>query len=39
MVIVCAASDANAIESHLRRDGAACYRIGDVRTGNREVLI
>jgi phosphoribosylamine--glycine ligase/phosphoribosylformylglycinamidine cyclo-ligase len=35
MVIVCAASDANAIEGHL----SECYRIGEVVTGNREVLI
>jgi phosphoribosylformylglycinamidine cyclo-ligase len=36
MVIVCAPSDAAAIEAHL---GEACYRIGEVVTGNREVLI
>src|SRR5215216_1016489 len=36
MVIVCAPSHAAAIESHL---GEACYRIGEVLTGNREVLI
>jgi phosphoribosylaminoimidazole (AIR) synthetase len=35
MVIVCDASDANAIEEHLQN----CYRIGDVVTGNREVVI
>jgi phosphoribosylformylglycinamidine cyclo-ligase len=36
MVIVCSPSDAGVIESHL---GEACYRIGEVVTGNREVLI
>jgi phosphoribosylformylglycinamidine cyclo-ligase len=39
MVIVCAESDAHAIERHLRESGEACYRIGSVVTGNREVLI
>ncbi len=36
MVIVCSPPDAPAIEAHL---GEACYRIGEVVTGNREVLI
>ena len=35
MVIVCSPSDSDVIESHLQ----ACYRIGEVVTGNREVLI
>jgi phosphoribosylformylglycinamidine cyclo-ligase len=35
MVIVCAPSDAAAIEGHVQE----CYRIGEVVTGNREVLI
>ena len=35
MVIVCAASDVNAIEEQL----AESYRIGNVTSGNREVLI
>jgi phosphoribosylformylglycinamidine cyclo-ligase len=35
MVIVCAPSDANAIEAHL----GECYRIGSVVSGNREVSI
>jgi phosphoribosylformylglycinamidine cyclo-ligase len=35
MVIVCSPSDADVIESHLRE----FYRIGEVVTGNREVLI
>lgn len=35
MVIVCSPSDAGLIEQHLQ----ACYRIGKVVTGNREVLI
>ena len=39
MVIVCAASDAEMIEAHLRRNGEACYRIGNVVSGNREVSI
>jgi phosphoribosylformylglycinamidine cyclo-ligase len=36
MVIVCAPSDEASIKSHL---GEECYRIGEVVTGNREVLI
>jgi phosphoribosylformylglycinamidine cyclo-ligase len=39
MVIVCAANDANAIESHLRERGEEFYRIGNVVSGNREVSI
>jgi phosphoribosylaminoimidazole (AIR) synthetase len=39
MVIVCAAADAPSIETHLRGSSEACYRIGSVVTGNREVLI
>jgi phosphoribosylformylglycinamidine cyclo-ligase len=39
MVIVCATGDAATIETHLRDRGDKCYRIGDVVTGNREVLI
>jgi phosphoribosylformylglycinamidine cyclo-ligase len=39
MVIVCSPSDAATIESHLRERNEACYRIGEVVTGNREVLI
>jgi len=39
MVIVCAPADAGAIENYLRDRGDACYRIGKVVTGNREVLI
>ena len=35
MVIVCTAADADAIEAHL----GECYRIGNVVSGNREVLI
>ena len=35
MVIVCAPSDVEAIEAHL----GECYRIGNVVSGNREVLI
>ena len=39
MVIVCAPSDAATIEGHLRERSEACYRIGEVVTGKREVLI
>jgi phosphoribosylformylglycinamidine cyclo-ligase len=39
IVIVCAPSDAATIESHMRERSEACYRIGEVVTGNREVLI
>jgi len=39
MVIVCARSDAGAIASHLRDRGEALYEIGEVVSGNREVLI
>lgn len=39
MVIVCSPSDADRIESHLRQRGPAVNRIGEVVTGNREVLI
>jgi phosphoribosylformylglycinamidine cyclo-ligase len=36
MVIVCSSSDAGRIKKHL---GETCYEIGEVVTGNREVLI
>jgi len=39
MVIVCAPENAETIESHLRERGGACYRIGEVVSGNREVNI
>jgi phosphoribosylformylglycinamidine cyclo-ligase len=39
MVIVCSNTDADSIEMHLRTHGETCYRIGNVVTGNREVLI
>jgi phosphoribosylformylglycinamidine cyclo-ligase len=39
MVIVCSQSDAGAIASHLRDRGEALYEIGEVVSGNREVLI
>lgn len=39
MVIVCAPADAETIESHLRERGETCYTIGEVVTGNREVII
>ena len=39
MVIVCSTPDVATIESHLRERSEACYRIGEVVTGNREVLI
>jgi len=39
MVIVCSPDNAGTIESHLRGPGETCYRIGNVVSGNREVLI
>jgi len=39
MVIVCSTSDAEAIASHLGSEGETVYEIGNVVTGNREVLI
>jgi phosphoribosylformylglycinamidine cyclo-ligase len=39
MVIICAAQDAEAIKSHLGRSSYACYEIGRVVEGNREVSI
>ena len=39
MVIVCSANDAEAIASHLENHGETFYEIGNVVTGNREVLI
>jgi phosphoribosylformylglycinamidine cyclo-ligase len=39
MVIVCAQSDSDTIENHLRDRGEACYQIGEVVSGNREVLL
>jgi phosphoribosylformylglycinamidine cyclo-ligase len=39
MIIVCAAQDAEAIKSHLQARGEACYEIGRVTEGNREVII
>ncbi|HYE66021.1 MAG TPA: phosphoribosylformylglycinamidine cyclo-ligase [Pyrinomonadaceae bacterium] len=39
MVIICAASDAETIKSHIRGRGEACYEIGRVVEGNRETLI
>jgi len=39
MVIVCSATDAEAITSHLRTHGETVYEIGNVVTGNREVQI
>ena len=39
MVIVCAPADVETIESHLRERGETCYTIGEVVTGNREVII
>jgi phosphoribosylformylglycinamidine cyclo-ligase len=39
MVIVCRQANAGIIESYLQDGGEACYRIGEVVTGNREVLI
>lgn len=39
MVIVCASEDADTIKTHLRNQRETCYEIGNVITGNREVLI
>ena len=39
MVIVCSRTDADTIKMHLRNEGETCYEIGNVITGNREVLI
>jgi phosphoribosylformylglycinamidine cyclo-ligase len=39
MVIVCSATDAKAIASHLQNEGETVYEIGNVVTGNREVQI
>jgi phosphoribosylformylglycinamidine cyclo-ligase len=39
MVIVCAEADAAAIKTHLAERGEACYEIGRVEQGNREVNI
>jgi phosphoribosylformylglycinamidine cyclo-ligase len=39
MVLVCAPGDAQTIEAQLRERGEACYRIGNVVSGNREVQI
>ncbi|HUS11055.1 MAG TPA: phosphoribosylformylglycinamidine cyclo-ligase [Pyrinomonadaceae bacterium] len=37
MVVVTAAQDQNAVESHLQQQGTAVYQIGRVIVGNREV--
>jgi phosphoribosylformylglycinamidine cyclo-ligase len=39
MVIVCAASDAETVKSHLQERGEAFYEIGRVTEGDREVTI
>ncbi|HEX8176574.1 MAG TPA: phosphoribosylformylglycinamidine cyclo-ligase [Pyrinomonadaceae bacterium] len=39
MVIICAAQDAEAIQSHFARRDEPCYEIGRVVEGNREVMI
>jgi phosphoribosylformylglycinamidine cyclo-ligase len=39
MVILCSPTNAAAIEAHLKDQGAACYEIGRVLTGNRDVTI
>jgi phosphoribosylformylglycinamidine cyclo-ligase len=39
LVIICAAQDAEAIQSHFARRDEPCYEIGRVIEGNREVLI
>lgn len=39
MVIVCSREDAETVVDHLRNRRETCYEIGDVVSGNREVLI
>jgi phosphoribosylformylglycinamidine cyclo-ligase len=39
MVIICAAQNADAIKAHLAERSEACYEIGRVEVGNREVNI
>lgn len=39
LVIICAAEDAEAIQSHFARRDEPCYEIGRVVEGNREVII
>ncbi len=39
MVVICAPEDAARIKAHLSERGEACYEIGRVEEGNREVLI
>jgi phosphoribosylformylglycinamidine cyclo-ligase len=39
MVIICAPQDAESIQSHFSKRDQACYEIGRVGEGNREVII
>ena len=39
MVLVCSPADAQVVKNHLRDLDETCYAIGEVVTGNREVLI
>lgn len=39
MVLICAAGEAEAVQSHFARRGEPCYEIGRVAEGNREVII
>jgi phosphoribosylformylglycinamidine cyclo-ligase len=39
LVLICAAQDAEAIQSHFARRDEPCYEIGRVVEGNREVII
>jgi phosphoribosylformylglycinamidine cyclo-ligase len=39
MVIVCAPSDKDEIKAHIERNQAACYEIGRVIQGEREVIV
>ena len=39
MVIICAPTDVEAIQSHLRNHGENCYEIGRVIEGKREVIL
>jgi phosphoribosylformylglycinamidine cyclo-ligase len=39
LVIICGGQDAERVQSHFSRRDQACYRIGRVTEGNREVII
>ena len=39
MVVVCSPSDQDEIKAHIERNEVACYEIGQVVKGDREVMI